>query len=163
MFLRPFLPACLPFFLGLGGLLLPGPATAQPALNFQWKNASNQTFSPAPAAILLGDGCFWAAGCAAHVIIDSGSGAGGPGNLATAQVSVGTTAGLIAAGRTARQTVTVVNTSTTDIYIGGSGVTTSSGLLLPGVKGASLTLAFTGALYGVVASGTATVTEAETY
>lgn len=93
-------------------------------------------------------------GCASPVV---------PGNLATSQVSVGTTATQVVASRAGRSIVTVVNTTTTDIYLGAAGVTTSTGILLPGTKGASVTLQYTGALYGIVASGTATVTEAETY
>jgi hypothetical protein len=101
--------------------------------------------------------------------VPCGGGGGGsvtitsPSNFTPAQVSVGTSATLIAAARTGRQLLTIVNTTTTAIYLGGSGVTTSTGHLLPGVVGASLTIPYTGAMYGVVASSTATVTEAETY
>ena len=84
-------------------------------------------------------------------------------NLAVGQVSVGTTATSIASSRTARRNITVVNHGTTDVILGGSGVTTSTGLLLPGIKGASATLTTTGALYGIVGSGTQTVSYAETY
>lgn len=86
-----------------------------------------------------------------------------PANFTPAQVSVAATATQIAASRTGRNLIDVVNTTTTAVYLGGSGVTTSTGLLLPGIVGASVTIPFTGALYGIVATGTATVTEAETY
>lgn len=86
-----------------------------------------------------------------------------PANFTPAQVSVASTATLIAAQRTTRQLISIVNTTTTAIYIGGSGVTTTTGQLLPGVVGASITVPTTAALYGIVATGTATVTEAETY
>lgn len=87
----------------------------------------------------------------------------GNATLATAQVSVGATATQIVAARSGRGTVTVTNTTTTDIYLGNSDVTTTTGTLLVGVKGASITLSFVDALYGIVASGTAAVTAAETY
>ena len=87
----------------------------------------------------------------------------GPGNFAPTQVTVGTTAVLIVAARTGRATLTIENTGTTPIYVGGAGVTTSTGFPIPGAAGASLTLAYTGALYGISASGTAVVGEYETY
>jgi hypothetical protein len=92
--------------------------------------------------------------------------AGPPGatNFTPAQVSVGTTATQIVASRSGRQLVTVVQSGTTDVYLGSANtVTTSNGLLLPGTKGASVTLPYAGAVYGIVASGTQTVTAAETY
>jgi len=46
---------------------------------------------------------------------------------------------------------------------GGGGVTTGTGQLLPGVKGASLTIPTTAAIYGVVATGTQTVCALETF
>lgn len=84
-------------------------------------------------------------------------------NVATNQVSIGTSATLIAAARPGRTMITVVNTTTTQIFLGPSGLTTGNALPLPGVVGASVTLQFSGALYGIVASGTATVGEAEVY
>jgi hypothetical protein len=94
----------------------------------------------------------------------------GAASLATGQVSVGTTVGgtLIAAARTGvpgtgRASVTIVNTTTTAIYLGNTGVTTTTGQLLPGVVGASITLNTTAAIYGIVAASTATVTFSETY
>lgn len=81
-------------------------------------------------------------------------------NLATGQVSVGTTATVIAAARTGRGTVTVANGATA-IYVGNSGVTTTTGILVP-VNG-NLTLTFNGAVYGIVATGTSSVTYSESY
>ena len=86
-----------------------------------------------------------------------------PSNIATGQGSVTTTAAQLVASRTGRRTVTVENTGTTPVYLGGSGVTSTTGFLLPGVAGASLTMSFSGALYAVTASGTAAVTFYETY
>jgi len=87
----------------------------------------------------------------------------GAGTLATGQVSVGATATAIAAARAGRHQITVTNDSTTDVFLGGLGVTASTGVMLPGTKGASVTLPFTGALYGIVASGTETVSFTELY
>lgn len=121
----------------LGGLLAASPASA-----------TLVQIDPANNKIVC------ASGCASPTV---------PANFSTAQVACATTATQVVALRTARALQSVVNTTTTPIYLGGSGVTTSTGHLLPGVVGASLTLPFTGALYCVVASGTATVTEAETF
>jgi hypothetical protein len=84
-------------------------------------------------------------------------------NIAPFQVSVAATATLIAANRTGRTVVTVVNSGTTPIFLGPAGVTTSTGVQLPGVAGASIQIAFSGDLYGVVASGSQAVTGYELY
>lgn len=85
-------------------------------------------------------------------------------NLATNQVSVAATATLVVAARAGRDSVTVENHGTTDVYVGSSsGVTTSTGILLPGTKGAAITLSYSGAVYAIVATGTQTVSYAEGY
>lgn len=86
-----------------------------------------------------------------------------PQNLATAQVTVGTSATLLAALRSGRNAITVENAATTAVYIGGIGVTIANGFLLPGVVGASITIPFQGALYGIVAASTEVVTILETF
>ena len=64
---------------------------------------------------------------------------------------------------TGRVSVTITNTTTTPIYLGPTNsVTSANGQLLPGIVGASLTLNYTGAVYGIAVSS-ATVTESETY
>jgi hypothetical protein len=88
--------------------------------------------------------------------------------FAATQVALSSTATSIVAARTGvagtgRVSVTITNTTTTAIYLGGSGVTTSTGTLLPGIVGASVTLNTTAAVYGIVATGTPTVTALETY
>jgi hypothetical protein len=88
-------------------------------------------------------------------------------NFAPAQVSVGTSATSIAAARagaigTGRVSITITNTTTTPIFLGGSGVTATTGQLLPGIVGASVTLNTTAAIFGIAASA-ATVTEFETF
>lgn len=93
----------------------------------------------------------------------------GAAHLSTSQVSVANTATQIVAARigtsgTGRVAVTVVNTGAVAVYLGAtSGVTTSTGTLLPAVAGASVTINTTSAVYGIVATGTETVTEFETY
>ena len=86
-------------------------------------------------------------------------------NFASSQVSVDTTSGgkLIAAVRTGRGAITIINTGPIAVYIGPSGVTTSTGTLLPGIAGASITIPTTAAVYGIVSSGSQTVSVLETY
>lgn len=92
----------------------------------------------------------------------------GGANLGTVQVSVASTATQILAARTGvagtgRICATIENTSTTAVYLGGSSVTTSNGMLLPGIVGASDTICTTAAIYGIVATGTETVSAQEVY
>jgi hypothetical protein len=84
--------------------------------------------------------------------------------LATGQVSVGSSATLIAGARPGRRSLTVVMLGGgTDVYLGVSGVTTGTGTLLLGVKGAAYDLPTTAAVYGVVGSGSANVSFHEVY
>lgn len=89
----------------------------------------------------------------------------GAGGFKTAQVSVADTAGgtLLAANRSGRSAITIVNHGTTAVYVGQSGVTTATGVLLPGVEGASITIPTQAAVYGIVSAGTQTVSVLETY
>lgn len=89
----------------------------------------------------------------------------GRASLTTGQVTVATTAGgtLIVPARAGRSGVIITQVGTTDVYLGNSGVTTATGQLLAGTKGTSVTLAFTGAVYGITASGTQSVTFTEIY
>lgn len=75
----------------------------------------------------------------------------------SAVTSIADTATLVATALAGRKKMTIQNLSSSDIYLGGSGVTTSNGLLLK--KGDSYTEAIGAgcALYGIVASGTANV------
>ena len=83
--------------------------------------------------------------------------------LATGQPNVGATATAICSARVGRGAITVVNHGTTDVFLGGSTVTSGTGVLLLGVKGASITLPFAGALYGVTATGSQPVSYVEVY
>ncbi len=89
----------------------------------------------------------------------------GVGNIAVNQVSVTTTAGgtTIAAARSTRRGILVINHGTTAVYLGPSGVTTSNGLLLAGIVGAFISIPTTVAILGIVGSGTQTVSYIEVY
>lgn len=88
----------------------------------------------------------------------------GSATIAVNQVSVAATATQIVASRTGRRSVTVVMHGSTNIFIGPtSGVTTSNGLLLIGTAGAAVTFEYTGALYGIAATGSVTVSYVEEY
>lgn len=82
--------------------------------------------------------------------------------LSTSQVSVTSTAVLLAAANKGnRQHITIVNDGTTDVWIGNSSsVTTTTGVLLAGIKGQTLTLYTSDAVYGIVASTAQTVSVA---
>jgi len=86
----------------------------------------------------------------------------GSGTIATGQVSVGTTATLIAAARATRTRITVAVTTAVACSYGNAGVTLTTGYPLTAVAGASDTTDTTAALYGVCAS-TATVGYKEIY
>ncbi len=86
-------------------------------------------------------------------------------NFSPGQVSITTAATLIAAARTGapgtgRSTVTIVNNSANAVTIGGSGVTTTTGVTIP--ASGTLTLQTTAAIYGVAGSAS-TVSYYELY
>lgn len=87
----------------------------------------------------------------------------GTGTIATNQVSVGTSATLIAAARSGRQSIVITLTAATVLYVGTSGVTTGNGLFVAGVVGQTITLETAAAVYGIVASGTLTVSYLENF
>lgn len=93
-----------------------------------------------------------------NLLVNQKSSVGGSLNT-TGQVSVGSSATPIIAANT-RQGVLITNPSTSvTVFIGGAGVTTSNGQeLLPGC---SLTLPVVSAVYGVVATGSQTVSYVE--
>ena len=84
-------------------------------------------------------------------------------SIATNQVSVLATATLIAAARAGRSMITIVNGGTTDVFVGGSGVTAGTGVLLVGIKGASITIPTSGAVYGITGGGSQAVSFLEAY
>lgn len=89
-----------------------------------------------------------------RLLVNVATSAGGVLN-STGQVSVGATATQIIAAGT-RQGVLITNPSTTvTVFIGGSGVTTANGQELLPVN--SITVPVTSAVYGIVATGSQTV------
>jgi len=75
----------------------------------------------------------------------------GSATIAAGQVSAGTTSTQIVAARSGRMAVTIVNGGTNDVFIGVTGVTITTGVLLPGTKGASVTIPTQAAVFGVAA------------
>lgn len=75
----------------------------------------------------------------------------------TGQVTVGTTATLISAADGHREGLILINHGTTDVFVGNSNVTTTTGILLTGVKGTSLSISTRTSVYGIVVSGTQTI------
>lgn len=76
--------------------------------------------------------------------------------LATAEVSVTTAATLIQAANGSRRALAVQNIGGADVYLGGSGVTAGAGYPLP-AGGTYRTAEFSGAIYGIVSTGTVKV------
>lgn len=83
----------------------------------------------------------------------------------TVQATIADTAGgtLIALSRHGRRKITVTNHGTTAVYLGASGVTTTTGILLNGAVGAQVTIETDQALYGIVASSTQAVSAVEMF
>jgi hypothetical protein len=79
---------------------------------------------------------------------------------ATNQISVANTPTLIITSNNTRAGVLITNPSTTvTVYVGGSGVTTANGQIL--APGNSITLPVSSAVYGIVTTGTQTVSYVE--
>lgn len=84
-------------------------------------------------------------------------------SLSATQVTVGTTATKVCGARATPRKVTFVNLGTTDVFLGGSAVTTSNGVLLVGTKGASLTLETSADIYAIVTAATQAISVAEVF
>lgn len=86
-------------------------------------------------------------------------------NVATAQVAVDDTSGgvVVAAARSTRRSVTIVNHGAVDVWIGVSGVTVGTGALLLGTKGSALTIATNAAVRAVTEGDAVTVGVVEVY
>ena len=76
-------------------------------------------------------------------------------SIATGQVTVGTSATLIAPVRPGRNRIVLTAAAATQFFIGASGVTTGNGLPVP--AGGSVALETTAAIYGIVAAATLAV------
>jgi hypothetical protein len=89
-------------------------------------------------------------------------------NFSPNQVSCTSSATSIAAARvgnpgTGRIAILVEQLGTVNVYLGGSGVTTSTGFLLPGVVGATVTLPITAALYCITSGTSQSIAFTELY
>ena len=90
----------------------------------------------------------------------------GAANIVSTQASIGASATLVVAARSGapgagRVAATFYNGGAVTVYLGPSGVTTTTGFAL--TPGATFTFSTTAAFYGVVASGTANLSVLETY
>lgn len=79
------------------------------------------------------------------------------------QIMVGTSVTLLVPAREGRRAVVLINHGTTDVFLGGDGVTTTTGLLLAGARGAGIVVPTDVAVYGIVATGTQRISYAELY
>lgn len=84
-------------------------------------------------------------------------------SITTGQVTIGATATQIVPSRAGRRAVTITNGGTTDVMVGGVAVTTGTGSMLTGTKGSSMTIPTSSALYGIVGTGTQSISYLETY
>lgn len=87
------------------------------------------------------------------------------GGFATSQATADTTSGgvQLVAARAGRHSLRLVNLGTTDVWVGPKGVSSTTGALLVGTKGASLPIDTQDAVYGVVGTGSQAVSVIETY
>lgn len=84
-------------------------------------------------------------------------------NLGTQQEVVASTPTLLIAANLARVGVMITNLGTVDVFIGNANVTAATGSLLPGTKGAAMSLPFLGAVYAITGGGTQSVCVLEVY
>lgn len=152
----------------LCGALALSPAVADAASEGQsvigyWANAPQTNCKVGP--------CFIPYGATLPV---SGGGGGsstlpvGAASLSTSQASVGNTATSIVAARTGaagtgRVAVTICDFGTTAVFVGPANTVTASTGAYIGPNGACLTLNTTSAVFGITASGTDSVSAAETF
>lgn len=81
----------------------------------------------------------------------------------TSQVAITGTATLVVAANSSRSGLELTNLGTTDVYYGeNSSVTTATGDLLLGTKGAAKAFSTTGAVYAVTSGASQTISVLET-
>lgn len=83
--------------------------------------------------------------------------------ISPGQVSVTTSATQIVAARSGRSSVVITTAGTDTVYIGTSAVTTTTGIPLYNVQGASITLDTSAAVYGIATTTTTVVGYLEIY
>lgn len=85
-------------------------------------------------------------------------------NIATSQVTIGSDQPyLIAASRPSRIAITIMNTSSIDIYVGSENVSPSTGLTLIGIAGNEISIPTQDDIYAISSSGNVTVGILETF
>lgn len=82
-------------------------------------------------------------------------------SINTGQISVGASSTLILAANTSRIAITVINNGTTNVFIGLTGVATTTGHLLVGIAGYPMKIRSSAAIYGIAASGSQSVSYLE--
>lgn len=85
------------------------------------------------------------------------------GTLASGQVSVGTTSTQIVAARAGRSRVIISSAGGAVLYVGVTGVTTATGVYIGNAAGATITLETSAAVFGVIGTGTMTVSYIEEF
>lgn len=143
-------------------------AQAQNVPNPTPPNSVNGAYNASAPTCTDGNGCWLQTdinGNLKTVPASGGSAATSGTSIATAQVSVASTSTSTVASRTGRVAVTITATgsSTQDVYCGPGTITTATGDIIPGVKGAARTYNTSAAINCIVASSTQTVTVSETY
>ncbi len=73
--------------------------------------------------------------------------------FATSQISIGTTPTLIVNTNNSRLKITIINTTTANIWLGNSSVNTANGQLLAGIVGYPASIRTTAPLFGIIGSG----------
>jgi hypothetical protein len=87
----------------------------------------------------------------------------GADNFVNNQVTITSGGILIAASRATRRGIVIINHGNNDVYLGGAGVLTTTGIKLKGLDGTSVFLSITGAVTGIVASTSQIVSYMEIY
>lgn len=154
--------------LGLGALLLgTAPAQAQQANNY-WCNSATvpcppSGWTPASSANPFPvTGSFTPSGTQTTASVGTAALATGQASVTTGNISI--VAARTGAVGTGRKTVCITNiTGTGPLYIGNTGLTTSNGMYIPGVAGASICLDTQAAVFGTVTSVTQVVSYTETF
>ena len=88
---------------------------------------------------------------------------GSAANLVTSQVSVTNAAALLYTPQASSIGVMITNLGTTDVWLGPAGVTTGNGQLLPGVRGAAISLPTTAPIFGITGGASQSVCITEIY
>jgi len=89
---------------------------------------------------------------------------GNPVNMYTNQISVSAVNATLIEGNRARSSVTIENLGTNQVcFAGTNAVTLSNAPCLPGTVGASVTIPYTGAVWGLATTGSTTVAVMDLY